>query len=220
MQAEMDGRIVLLHLRQALGRPDGLFMLAANMLPVVGVFTAGWDAFSVVVFYWCETLIVAFWSLVRLGAATKGNILDKLTQPLLVTLHAGAFMYVHLILIHSAFGGHPGASFGAVPGLVFARVMEQGLWVPLAGLFAVRGILTLFELRTPPESHPVMGLYVRIVVMQLTVIFGGFLAFIIGTVAGVILLAVVKSVADLLAEPIIAWLRKMEPGNATPPGPR
>lgn len=44
-----------------------LFVLAANLLPLAGVWFWGWDAFVVLMVYWAETVIVAGWTLARIA---------------------------------------------------------------------------------------------------------------------------------------------------------
>ena len=44
-----------------------LFGLAANLIPLAGVLFWQWDTFQLLMLYWMETVIVAFWTIRRLA---------------------------------------------------------------------------------------------------------------------------------------------------------
>jgi hypothetical protein len=41
-------------------RPSVLILVAANLVPLVGVIFWGWDAFVLLMLYWLETAVIAF----------------------------------------------------------------------------------------------------------------------------------------------------------------
>ena len=51
--------------------------LIANLIPLYGVLYWQWDAFQLLMLYWTETVIIAFWTIVgiaRLPVSQLGNI--------------------------------------------------------------------------------------------------------------------------------------------------
>lgn len=41
--------------------------LAANLVPLAGVWYWGWDAFQVLIIYWAETVVIGGWALMRIA---------------------------------------------------------------------------------------------------------------------------------------------------------
>ena len=80
-------------------KPAVLVLLAAIFIPLAGVIAWGWDALVLLVLYWLETAVIAFWTVLHI-AAVRGDSLGDLkfgdkcaVSPLgmgaFVTLHAG-----------------------------------------------------------------------------------------------------------------------------------
>ena len=123
--------------------------LVGNLVPLVGVLLWGWDTFQLLMLYWMETVIVAFWTLVRLAnlpaQATGIGSVDPRERPWtnialvgFFTLHAGIFILVHLIFLWTLFSGEwlkkvhgPGSFF-------YELLVANGLWMALL-LFLIAG---------------------------------------------------------------------------------
>ena len=136
---------------------------------------------------------------------------------LFFTAHAGIFMFVHFQFLWGLFAGDWPRRIHGPMEFFSLIVIGQGLWVPLLMLFIARGIAALLALFGPkriagwePEPEvpvdkdnplanggPIMGFYARIVVMQIAIIFGGFVAMMIGANAVLAVLIFVKTAIDL-----------------------
>lgn len=180
-----------------------LVLLAVNLLPLMGVAFWGWDAFELLVLYWCETAVIAFWTIVQvvLMPARGGAF-----RAIFLAIHAGIFMTVHMMFLWSMFGGAWEAVISGPIALFRTMLIEQGLWVPLAGLFAVRGILTLAGLigvapDAASDKAAIYDLYRRIIVLQLTLIAGGWATKLVGGSTGPVILVGLKIAIDLLFDP-------------------
>jgi hypothetical protein len=46
-------------------------LVAANLLPIYGVTALGWDVFNIVFLYWMETLVIGFYSTVKIASVKK-----------------------------------------------------------------------------------------------------------------------------------------------------
>jgi hypothetical protein len=210
--------------------PSTLVVLAVNLFPLIGVALWGWDAFLLLILYWAETLIVAFWTIVQIASSPAGtagevtvNGRRKVGHPLAVagffTVHSGMFIGVHFVFLWVMFSGDWSKRAGGLFGFLQHALGAEGLWLPLAALFIVRGAFALADLlpawlmprprANPSELQPaaarkadmdatLMGLYGRIFAMQIAIIFGGWLAMTVGTMAPLILLVLCKTAAELL----------------------
>jgi hypothetical protein len=225
-----------------LRQPSILILLAANLAPLAGVMLWHWDAFILLMLYWLETAVVAFWTLVRIATMPRdalGGIRfegsDKPAAPLALaaffTLHAGIFMAVHFLFLWELFSGDWAQQVHGVRDFVVEIVIATALWVPLVGLFIARGASVTFELTEPtlrralrlaprkkeistlsPAETVLFGLYVRIFVMQLTIILGAWIAIMTGTVIAYVFLVAIKTAIDLALQVFAdelntAWVR-------------
>jgi hypothetical protein len=224
-------------------QPSSVILLAANLTPLIGVILWGWDAFLLLMLYWLETAVIAFWTIARIASMPRnalGNIhfegSDKTAAPLALaaffTLHAGIFMGVHFLFLWEMFSGDWPKKIHGLRDFVDQIIVASGLWVPLIVLFAVRGIVMMFEtvepalrqrwrlaprrpdpddLKLSPAETVLFGLYVRIFVMQLTIILGAWFAIIVGTIGAYVFLVAVKTAIDIAlqvgGDALRAWLR-------------
>jgi hypothetical protein len=239
-----------------LSQPSTLILIAANLVPLIGVIFWDWDAFVLLMLYWLETAVIAFWTIVRIATIARdalGDIhfegSDKKPSPLALaaffTLHAGIFMGVHFLFLWELFSGDWSRKIHGLRDFVEQLIVATGLWVPLLALFIGRGVLMMFEtvepslrrvLRLaprPPEQNPLklspaetllFGLYVRIFVMQLTIILGAWFAMLIGTAGALVFLIAIKTAIDVAlqvgADAIhAAWIKAKENAKsaASPP---
>lgn len=193
------------------------FIVGANLLPLIGVFFWGWDAFVLLILYWLETLIIAFWTMVvaLLGPAPllkggKGTMgfPGRLAMVAFFTLHAGIFMTVHFVFLWVLFAGSWRDLIDGPVSFVRILILGTDLWFPLAVLFLIRGYFALApcvrrsfgidDSGEPGETFQVGGLYLRIFVMQFTIIVGGWIAIMAGgTVGPLILLVLFKTLIEV-----------------------
>ena len=207
--------------------PSALILVAANSLPIIGVVFWGWDAFVLLMLYWLETAIIGFWTIVRLVSmdadgradirfgSRSGRALGRLGVGLFFTVHASIFMTVHFIFLWALFSGAWSARIHGIGDFIREMVIGTGLWLPLAVLFLVRGAVILGpairrRLGFTPVGAPepatgqsvLLGLYLRIVVMQVAIILGAWMALLAGSVGALVLLVVLKTIVDVYFDPI------------------
>jgi Family of unknown function (DUF6498) len=145
---------------------------------------------------------------------------SRLAMTVFFILHSGMFMGGHLVFLWALFSGdwarkiHDPADFFGI------LVIGTGLWIPLLLLFVARGLGFLFHelspevlrnlerrLGLPPSMMPaaaedsdlalIGGFYGRIIMMHVTIIFGAFLAAILGSIAPLIIMVLLKTCADV-----------------------
>jgi hypothetical protein len=182
-----------------------------NLLPLLGIFYLDWDATTLIILYWMETAVVGIWLVIRLGLADETTLprsqlrssgtteLDGPALGVFLLLHGGFFMFIHMFFLTGIAPGEWSRHLASPHAFIFGFVIPAGLWIPLAGLFAVRGALTLNEIRSNRHAgHLVAGFYMRIIVMQLVIIMGGMLALLLGNpVVLLVLIVVLKTIGEV-----------------------
>ena len=131
-------------------------LVAANIVPLYGVFFAGWDAFAIVLLYWSENLIIGFYNIIKVSIAKvehpNENIGKLFVIPFFI-LHYGGFCAGHGFFILALFG--KGVDF-------FDNVMkahfDKGFLVFLFLLVAV--IRRLLSIITPTQLFCIASLTV------------------------------------------------------------
>jgi hypothetical protein len=141
-------------------KPAALILLAANLVPLIGVLAWGWDAFVLLVLYWLETAVVAFWTVLRIATMRRGSLgalkfdhqpgpASPIAMAAFITLHAGIFMGVHFMFLWTLFSGEWSKKIHGVGAFIDQLVIGTDLWIPLAVLFIVHGALMGFNAVKP-----------------------------------------------------------------------
>jgi hypothetical protein len=193
-----------------LKRPSVLFLLAANILPFVGVLAWGWEVFPILVLFWMENVVVGVFNVLKMLAAKSGNSRGSAAKAAMIPffcVHYGMFTAVHGVFVFAVFGGD---FFGDAPGASTNSVFDtignsQLLWGAAAllvshGASFIVNYLGKGEYKRTSLNELMMQPYGRVIVLHLTIIFGGFLLTIIGSpAAGLVILIVIKLGIDLFA---------------------
>lgn len=227
-----------------LASPSTLLVLVANLIPLVGVSYWGWDAFLLLMLFWMETAVIAFWTIMRIRHLPP-EVLSEIEvngkkggasgfwMAAFFTLHAGLFMLVHFVFLWALFSDTWSRAVSGPVSFVREIVIAPGLWIPLLLMFlggAISFVLSVFrpaaleplrralnprvDAAAPAsEGDPVMtligSLYGRIVIMQLAIILGAFVAGFLGSMAPLVLIVVLKTLAELGLHPF-----ELAPGKA------
>jgi len=199
--------------------PGALFLIVlSNALPLLGVVLAGWDIYTLLVFYWCETLVIGFWTVVTIAlhegeetwsfsGPTKASSPTAGWGAAFITLHAGFFLAIHLFLMSTLFGRDWPGHLRSASVFFDTFVIGQGLWPMLAVVFVQRGVLFWHEHREPSVLPAIAGLYLRIIVMQLVIIIGAWGVMLAGSgLFGLILLVGLRTLLDLFWPRLIGYV--------------
>jgi len=205
--------------------PSTLILIAANLVPLLGIAFWHWDAFLLLVLYWMETAIIGFWTITSIAVAPHQTVGPKMRQtsrlflvPFFV-VHSGIFMGVHFLFLWELFAADWARRVHNPVEFVSIIVIGAGLWVPLIALFISRGFSFLLMTAgahnlpawlslAPPDSQPaddnpfsekrlLGGFYSRNIVMHLTILIGGFFAVALGTTGALMFLVAIKIAIDL-----------------------
>lgn len=179
-----------------------------NLLPLLGVLFAKWDIYTLLIYYWCETGIIGFWTVVTislhegdegrsLDGATPRNATNSTTSALFITLHAGFFMAIHLFLMSSLYGEAWPGHLTSPQVFIETFLVEQNLWPMLAVVFLQRAAIVWQERHAPSIRPAIAGLYLRIIVMQVVIIIGSWGVLLLDTgLFGLMLLVLMKTLLD------------------------
>jgi hypothetical protein len=223
-------------------RASAIALIAANMLPLLGVIFLGWDAFSIVVLYWFENVVIGAINVLKMitcspsetaidwskfgspekiaeikkhlegqeGAVEKVKLFHHGAKFFLVpffAFHYGFFCFVHGIFVFALFGHDDfGGGFGPFGplGNLFTVFREQRLWWAAAALAASHLYSFFVNYLGRGEYKRVFVVwlmfqpYARVVVLHVAILFGGFVAMMLGSNVGVLAILVIgKTVLDL-----------------------
>jgi hypothetical protein len=152
-------------------------------------------------------------------------------------VHAGMFMGVHFAFLWAFFSGNWASKVDGPADFLNQIVIASGLWVPLLVMFVSRGASFVFHALKPDlirrleQRLPLRGLpppraddsgiigsfYCRVVIMQMAIVFGGFIASLLGSLAPLLILVVLKTALDVVLHAAIDFgvsLRKTVPAAA------
>jgi hypothetical protein len=212
--------------------PSTVILIAADLFPLAGIAFWHWDTFLLLMLYWMDTAVIAFWTMARIAVTPRAGLNDlritsggkSINSPAAIVaffvVHCGMFMAVHFLFLWVMFSGVWSLRIHGPADFVRQIIVESRLWLPLAGLMLSRGVSFLFHVVRPERidrieralfpRHPVrihvsaggLGseiamLYVRVVIMQLAIILGGFLSILLGSMAPFVILILLKTVADV-----------------------
>jgi len=181
--------------------PSTLALIVSNLIPVIGMFFFGWRLSDIMVLYWAESAVIALYNVAKIAYIEKWI---ALFTGIFFLAHFSAFMAVHFLFIYGLFieglQNPGGGDLKEVADLFIS------LWPALAALLISHGISfkTNFIDKKEYESKTVKQLmtapYSRITLMQVTLIFGGFLILLLHNPVPVLLLFIfVKIILDVRA---------------------
>jgi len=199
-------------------------LVCANMFPIYGAAFLGWDAFTIVLLYWAENLIIGFYNILKMVFAQFSNPIEyigRLFPTAFFIVHYSGFVAVHGLFIFTLFhkdgvggvmniGGHPWPCFLVFVQLLFNVIRHGWLTLPNGTKYAV-GMLFLShgvsfvhnyimggEYKTSTVNAIMFQPYGRIIVMHVAILGGGLLSVKMGSPVGVLLvLIILKTIIDV-----------------------
>ena len=183
-------------------------LLISNILPLVGVFFFHWDIFSLLFLYWFETTIIGILNVIKIIYSTRYHkmIRGYFLVPFFC-FHFGGFLFGHLFLLLFFFSpmglfGDNTINFYQTPQII-SSVSFQVLFSILALAFShilsfIKNYLGEKEYIFFPPDKQMGRPYQRVIIMHLTILFGGIYLMSYGSsFFGIILLIVLKTFFDL-----------------------
>jgi hypothetical protein len=182
-----------------LGSASSVALIVANLIPLGGVVFLSWTVGDVLLLFWAESAVIGIFNLARMWVIGRWKVL--FFGPFFLG-HYGGFMVVHLLFIYGLMipGGDASVSV--------SRVLDDflTLYPALIALFISHGVsfylnfLGRKEYETTSLQEQMSEPYKRIIVMHLTIIFGGFLVMLLDNkLPALVLMIALKIGVDLKA---------------------
>ncbi len=191
---------------------SGWFLIAANLVPLIGVLAFDWDVFKVLILFWAENVIIGLVQVLRMTFAGDDHG-EKLTLIPFFVMHYGMFTLGHGTLLMGLFGDQANAAdsgdglftvidtaaqlFSADRELLigFAALLLSHL-VSFGNNYLAKG---LYQTAKPSElfAQP----YGRVIIMHVTVMAGAFAVQALGSpIWALLVLIALKTGFDLNAQ--------------------
>jgi len=188
--------------------PSAFVLLLANTVPLFGVLLHQWTVFAVMLLYWSENVVVGGFNILRMLFARPSDAVAQATKVFLIPffcVHYGMFTFVHGVFVFGLFGKeYAPRGFGLSLPVVMNAIHREGLGWAIVALCASHAFsffhnyLAGGEYRNVALQQLMMRPYGRIVLLHLTIIFGGMLVMALGSpVAALVLLVTLKTAIDL-----------------------
>ncbi|MEJ2452314.1 MAG: DUF6498-containing protein [Gammaproteobacteria bacterium] len=192
--------------------PSSVVLVAANLIPVYGVFVLGWPVFPILLLYWLENVAIGVLNVLRMLLADPGDPVlwgGKLFLVPFFCFHYGFFTAIHGSFVVGLFGGkvYRKLDHGLLPieGVVRAITDYNLGWAVL--ILAASHLFSLFwnylgrgEFRRASPMILMQRPYSRVVIMHLTILLGGGGAMVLGSPLWALLLLIALKIGfDLRA---------------------
>ena len=174
-----------------------------NFIPLWGVLFRAWDVAIILHLYWAENVVFGLITILRI--LTNQHEAEAFPKKLFIaaffTVHYGAFCFGHSVFV---FGDAILEAKGGMAGVTILDFLNEN-WLVVLGFFGSHLISYFFNYLGRGEAkkmtpEKVMFLpYRRIVILQVTIIFGGMAVLSLGSSAALIaVLVIAKTLADLM----------------------
>jgi len=200
------------------------FLILSNLVPVLGVFLAGWDAASIVLIYWAENLVIGAYNILKMltvAPLTLKDVGGRLFIILFFMIHYGGFAAGHgMFLMEFLDVGDidktmPSENEWPGPLVLLQMLLNvvHTIWVSmpsgfiwaLVALIISHGVSYVYNFiiageRNHTKAKHLMGQpYGRVVIMHVAIIAAGFFIIKLGSpVALLVSLVIAKTVMDVM----------------------
>lgn len=187
-----------------------MLVIGGNAVPLLGVLLWQWNVFELMVLYWIENIVIGFVTLLAmvLISAREGitGLIGGLFMGAFFTVHYGMFCMGHGVFVLALFyeGETNGIDMTGLFALItFLREMDlwPGFYWALAGIIIVQLVQLAHNWSTLAGNElgrVMMSPYGRIIILHITLIFGGMLVMALDEPAAALaLLIVLKTGFDL-----------------------
>lgn len=186
-------------------------LILSNLIPLIGATFFGWDIFSIIFLYWLESSVIGLFNVAKMVTIIHHNPSQRFTlNPnfsirlsafpfgygliLFFLFHFGIFMLVHGSFL-AFFGLFKPINFEVISGIMVAylsMIISHGFsfysnFISRKEFFRISLIQQMFQ----PYS--------RIVIMHLSILFGGLMFVGAGSIKPIILLVAMKTIVDLFS---------------------
>ena len=191
-----------------LKRVSVIVLIVTNLVPIFGVIFLDWQVFIVMAIFWTENVVIGIFNVLKMVFTTSADTGEQVKKSTLIPffcIHYGIFTLVHGILVFAIFGGifeHDHLITGITDGYK-ALANYPFAWAVLAlaishGVSYVVNYIARGEWKKTSLEQLMVQPYIRVVILHLTILFGGFLVMLLNSPAvGLVLLIILKTYVDI-----------------------
>lgn len=186
--------------REILRRPSVMFLIAVNLLPLLGVILFGWNVGFLMLLYWIETVVIGLFNIPKILTSRSGKtggwgfaLAGNLFLTAFFIVHYGMFNFGHVVFLNSLFELPP----------IGADIVLTAGGLSLSHVFSL--IVNWFGKGEYVQAIPneqMFKPYGRIVIMHVAILIGGLFAMFGGGVVPLALLIALKTGSDIMAHAV------------------
>ena len=198
-------------------------LLSANAIPLFGVLFLDWDAFSIVLLYWSENLVIGLYTILKIVFSEVSHPAIHLGKFFLIPffiIHYGGFTAGHGLFLLAIFKediakkvleGNTWPFFLIFVELLFNVIKQMYLIIPSAmkiaifSLFISHGISFIYnyllkgEYASDKSPNLMAAPYKRVIIMQFAILGGAYWVMTIGSpIALLVILVFLKTIFDVV----------------------
>jgi uncharacterized membrane protein len=190
--------------------PSVILLVVANLVPFYGVFFSHWKVFPILILFWMENVVIGIFNVFKMLLASPTKPSNWLTKILIIPFfcfHYGIFTLVHGIFVFAFFGDFLVSDTNlSNKDLVFQTIGNFQLGWAILALFLSHALSFAInyigkgEYKQANVDNLASQPYLRVFIMQVTIIAGGFLATSFGSpVFALLVLIFLKTFIDIQA---------------------
>ena len=181
-------------------------LIIVNTIPIFGVIFFEWSLFALMFFYWLENVVIGFYNILKMNKAKGTDPIEKGIRIVsfgkvsynnnksafisFFLFHYGLFMLVHGIFIFALFGPPNIPVFNLLIGVISLFISH--------GFSYFENFIGKEEYKRVSPANLFGQPYNRLIVMHITIIFGGAMFKIFGLpVLSILLLVILKTIIDV-----------------------
>lgn len=185
--------------------PSTIYLILANIIPLIGVIFFSWDVFTVIILYWMESAVIGFFNVLKMNKVSNSSFTPLV--PFFI-VHYSIFMFAHLFLILQLFQPELGSAKDQLEAFKIVFKYLESLFISLSFLFLSHGLSFIFNFIKKQEylgisvGKQMFVPYKRIVIMHAVVtLTGGGLVYMNydQSLSAIVFLVVLKTSFDLVA---------------------
>lgn len=183
-----------------------------NIVPLIGVLLGYWSAFDIIFLYWFENIIIGLFTVLRMTVRPNnraGFVAAGVFAAAFFCFHYGFFTYIHGVFVASFFADHlindPQSVGDGIFNLAAYMLAQKGVQLTILAMVLVHLVEYVIAYREHKIDSPREEMskpYKRIMVLHMTILFGGFIATMFENTLGVALLIVALKIYYDLKPPV------------------
>lgn len=185
-----------------------IVLIVTNMLPIFGVIFLDWKVFIVMSIFWTENVVIGIFNVLKMAFVTSANTGKQGKKSTLIPffcIHYGIFTLIHGILVFAIFGDifeHDRLITGITDSYkILVNLQLAWAVLALAISHAVSYLVNYIakgEWKKTTLEKLMVQPYIRVIILHITILFGGFLVMLLNSPAvGLVLLIILKTYVDI-----------------------